>query len=146
MFKKTKKEIAVLEKQLENSHRIIDAKEAEISTLKVQNACYERLVARLEDENKAEAVLIDGLESENTRARASLAYIDTCRKEAIRERDIARRENADLKKTIRSIEREGLCCVCEIGASRAECGVTCNFKHIGGNESVRPETKERHPV
>ena len=140
MFTTSKQKIAQLEKQLEKAHRIINAKESEISTLKVQNASYERLVERLQKENEAENTIIAGLERETIKLRASLGYIDHYRKQNLNERDAARRECAEWKNLIETIERDGLCCVCAIGASRAECGVTCNFKYKGGIENVKPES------
>lgn len=124
----TRKRIAQLEKQLENSHNIIDAKQNEIDVAKIQISTYDRIVGRLESENKAELALIDGLERAYKKSQATALSLDSLRRATLKERDEARRKCAMLEDAIKTIERDGLCCICQTGASRVECGATCNFK------------------
>lgn len=124
----TRGKIAKLERQLENSHNIIDAKQNAIDVMQVQISAFERLVKRLESENHAELALIDGLERAYRKSQETVRTLDEHRLKVQKEKDAVCRRHEMLMEAIKTIERDGLCCICQIGASRGECGATCNFK------------------
>ena len=105
--------------------------EQQLSTANVLLNTQKRELERSDKEIEALSQTIDGMETDLNNKKRYIKVSDQQRKQiSQRERDL-RVKYEKLAEDMRRIERDGLCCVCTIGASPEACGCTCCFEYDG---------------
>lgn len=138
MFFTTKRKLAAANEQLRAKIRSL---EQQLSTANVFMAMQKRERERSNKEIEALEQTIDGMETDLNNKKRYIKVSDQQRKQiSQREREL-RVKYEKLAEDMRRIERDGLCCVCTIGASPEACGCTCCFKY----EGVLPDNREGRP-
>lgn len=128
MFFTTKRKLVAANEQLRAKIRSM---EQQLSTANVLLIKQRRLLERSDKEIEALSQTIDGMETELNNKKRYIKVSDQQRKQiSKREREL-RVKYEKLAEDMRRIERDGLCCVCTIGASPEACGCTCCFEYDG---------------
>ena len=119
----------------------IRSMEKQLSSANVIIATQKRELERCDKEIEALSQTIDGMEKDLGNKKRYIKISDQERKQiSQREREL-RVKYEKLAEDMRRIERDGLCCVCTIGASPEACGCTCCFEYDG----VLPDNRESRP-
>ena len=128
MFITTKRKLVAANEQLRAKIRSL---EQQLSTANVLLATQKRELQRNDREIDALSQTIDGMETDLNNKKRYIKVSDQQRKQiSQREREL-RVKYEKLAEDMRRIERDGLCCVCTIGASPEACGCTCCFEYDG---------------
>lgn len=128
MFFTTKRKLVAANEQLKSKIRSMEQK---LSTANVLLNTQKRELERSDKEIEALSQTIDGMETDLNNKKRYIKVSDQQRKQiSQRERDL-RVKYEKLAEDMRRIERDGLCCVCTIGASPEACGCTCCFEYDG---------------
>ena len=128
MFFTTKRKLVAANEQLRAKIRSM---EQQLSTANVLLNTQKRELERSDKEIEALSQTIDGMETDLNNKKRYIKVSDQQRKQiSQRERDL-RVKYEKLAEDMRRIERDGLCCVCTIGASPEACGCTCCFEYDG---------------
>lgn len=128
MFFTTKRKLLAANEQLRAKIRSL---EQQLSTANVLLIKQRRLLERCDKEIDALSQTIDGMETDLNNKKRYIKVSDQQRKQiSQREREL-RVKYEKLAEDMRRIERDGLCCVCTIGASPEACGCTCCFEYDG---------------
>ena len=128
MFFTTKRKLAAANEQLRAKIRSL---EQQLSTANVLLIKQKRELERCDKEIEALSQTIDGMEQDLGNKKRYIKVSDQQRKQiSQREREL-RVKYEKLAEDMRRIERDGLCCVCTIGASPEACGCTCCFEYDG---------------
>ena len=128
MFITTKRKLVAANEQLRAKIRSL---EQQLSTANVLLATQKRELQRNDREIDALSQTIDGMETDLNNKKRYIKVSDQQRKQSSqREREL-RVKYEKLAEDMRRIERDGLCCVCTIGASPEACGCTCCFEYDG---------------
>ena len=142
MFFTTKRKLVAANEQLRAKIRSL---EQQLSTANVLLNTQKRELERSDKEIEALSQTIDGMETDLNNKKRYIKVSDQQRKQiSQRERDL-RVKYEKLAEDMRRIERDGLCCVCIIGASPEACGCTCCFEYDGelpGNGDGRFSERE----
>lgn len=105
--------------------------EQQLSSANILMATQKRMQERSDKEIEALSQTIDGMDTDLNNKKRYIKVSDQQRKQVSqRERDL-RFKYEKLAEDMRRIERDGLCCVCTIGASPEACGCTCCFEYDG---------------
>ena len=119
MFFTTKRKLVATNEQLRAKIRSMEQK---LSTANVILNTQKRELERSDKEIEALSQTIDGMETDLNNKKRYIKVSDQQRKQiSQRERDL-RVKYEMLAEDMRRIERDGLCCVCTIGASPEACG------------------------
>ena len=103
----------------------------QLSSANVLLSTQKRELERCDKEIEALSQTIDGMEKDLGNKKRYIKISDQERKQiSQREREL-RVKYEKLAEDMRRIERDGLCCVCTIGASPEACGCTCCFDYDG---------------
>ena len=138
MFFTTKRKLVAANEQLREKIRSL---EQQLSTANVLLIKQRRLLERCDKEIDALSQTIDGMETDLNNKKRYIKVSDQQRKQiSQREREL-RVKYEKLAEDMRRIERDGLCCVCTIGASPEACGCTCCFEYDG----ELPDDREGSP-
>lgn len=138
MFFTTKRKLVAANEQLRAKIRSL---EQQLSTANVFMAMQKRERERSNKEIEALEQTIDGMETDLNNKKRYIKVSDQQRKQiSQREREL-RVKYEKLAEDMRRIERDGLCCVCTIGASPEACGCTCCFEYDG----VLPDNRKGRP-
>ena len=122
MFFTTKRKLVAANEQLRAKIRNM---EQQLSTANVLLIKQRRLLELCDKEIDALSQTIDGMETDLNNKKRYIKVSDQQRKQiSQREREL-RVKYEKLAEDMRRIERDGLCCVCTIGASPEACGCTC---------------------
>lgn len=128
MFFTTKRKLAAANEQLRAKIRSL---EQQLSTANVILATQKRELQRNDREIEALSQTIDGMEQDLNNKKRYIKVSDQQRKQiSQREREL-RVKYEKLAEDMRRIGRDGLCCMCTIGASPETCGCTCCFEYDG---------------
>lgn len=128
MFFTTKRKLVAANEQLRAKIRSM---EQQLSTANVLLNTQKRELERSDKEIDALSQTIDGMETDLNNKKRYIKVSDQQRKQiSQREREL-RVKYEKLAEDMRRIERDGLCCVCTIGASPEACGCTCCFEYDG---------------
>ena len=128
MFFTTKRKLAAANEQLRVKIRSL---EQQLSTANVLLAAQKREQQRSEKEIEALSLTIDGMEQDLNNKKRYIKVSDQQRKQvSLREREL-RVKYEKLAEDMRRIGRDGLCCLCAVGASPEACGCTCCFEYGG---------------
>lgn len=142
MFFTTKRKLAADNEQLRAKIRSL---EQQLSTANVLIAAQKRERQRSEKEIEALSLTIDGMEQDLNNKKRYIKVSDQQRKlVSQREREF-RVKYEKLAEDMRRIGRDGLCCLCAVGASPEACGCTCCFEYDGelpGNGDGRFSERE----
>lgn len=138
MFFREKRKLVAANEQLRAKIRSL---EQQLSSANILIATQKRMLERSDKEIEALSQTIDGMETDLNNKKRYIKVSDQQRKQVSqREREI-RVKYEKLAEDMRRIERDGLCCVCTIGASPEACGCTCCFDYDGelpDEREVRP--------
>ena len=135
MFFTTKRKLAAANEQLRAKIRSL---EQQLSTANVLLATQKRELQRNDREIEALSQTIDGMETDLNNKKRYIKVSDQQRKQISQREREQRIKYEKLAEDMRRIERDGLCCVCTIGASPEACGCTCCFEYDG----VLPDDRE----
>ena len=128
MFFGEKRKLVAANEQLRAKIRSMEQK---LSTANVLLNTQKRELERSDKEIEALSQTIDGMEQDLGNKKRYIKVSDQQRKQiSQREREL-RVKYEKLAEDMRRIERDGLCCVCTIGASPEACGCTCCFEYDG---------------
>lgn len=128
MFFSTKRKLVAANEQLQAKIRSL---EQQLSTANVLLNTQKRELERSDKEIEALSQTIDGMEQDLGNKKRYIKVSDQQRKQiSQREREL-RVKYEKLAEDMRRIERDGLCCVCTIGAYPEACGCTCCFEYDG---------------
>ena len=128
MFFTKKRKLVAANEQLRAKIRSL---EQQLSTANVLLNTQKRELERSDKEIEALSQTIDGMEQDLGNKKRYIKVSDQQRKQiSQREREL-RVKYEKLAEDMRRIERDGLCCVCTIGASPEACGCTCCFEYDG---------------
>lgn len=138
MFFGEKRKLVAANEQLRAKIRSM---EQQLSTANVLLNTQKRELERCDKEIEALSQTIDGMEQDLGNKKRYIKVSDQQRKQiSQREREL-RVKYEKLAEDMRRIERDGLCCVCEIGDYPEVCGCTCAFKYDG----ELPDDREGSP-
>lgn len=135
MFFGEKRKLVAANEQLRAKIRSL---EQQLSTANVLLATQKRELQRNDREIEALSQTIDGMEQDLNNKKRYIKVSDQQRKQVSQREREYRVKYEKLAEDMRRIERDGLCCVCTIGASPEACGCTCCFKYDG----VLPDDRE----
>ena len=135
MFFTTKRKLVAANEQLRAKIRSL---EQQLSTANVLLIKQRRLLERCDKEIEALSQTIDGMETDLNNKKRYIKVSDQQRKQISQREREQRIKYEKLAEDMRRIERDGLCCVCTIGASPEACGCTCCFEYDG----VLPDDRE----
>ena len=128
MFFTTKRKLVAANEQLRAKIRSM---EQQLSTANVLLNTQKRELERSDKEIEALSQTIDGMETDLNNKKRYIKVSDQQRKQiSQRERDL-RVKYEKLAEDMRRIGRDGLCCLCAVGASPEACGCTCCFEYDG---------------
>ena len=109
----------------------IRSMEQQLSSANVLLSTQKRDLERCDKEIEALSQTIDGMEKDLGNKKRYIKISDQERKQVSqREREL-RVKYEKLAEDMRRIGRDGLCCMCTIGASPEACGCTCCFEYDG---------------
>lgn len=128
MFFTTKRKLVAANEQLRAKIRNM---EQQLSTANVLLIKQRRLLERCDKEIDALSQTIDGMETDLNNKKRYIKVSDQQRKQISQREQELRVKYEKLAEDMRRIERDGLCCVCTIGASPEACGCTCCFEYDG---------------
>lgn len=138
MFFREKRKLVADNEQLRAKIRSL---EQQLSSANILIATQKRMQERSDKEIEALSQTIDGMETDLNNKKRYIKVSDQQRKQVSqREREL-RVKYEKLAEDMRRIERDGLCCVCTIGASPEACGCTCCFEYDG----TLPDKREKLP-
>lgn len=135
MFFGEKRKLVAANEQLRAKIRSL---EQQLSTANVLLIKQRRLLERCDKEIEALSQTIDGMETDLNNKKRYIKVSDQQRKQISQREREQRIKYEKLAEDMRRIERDGLCCVCTIGASPEACGCTCCFEYDG----VLPDDRE----
>lgn len=128
MFFTTKRKLVAANEQLRAKIRSL---EQQMSAANVLMDTQKRMIERSDKEIEALSQTIDGMEKDLGNKKRYIKISDQERKQiSQREREL-RVKYEKLAEDMRRIGRDGLCCICTIGASPEACGCTCCFEYDG---------------
>ena len=128
MFFTTKRKLVAANEQLRARIRSL---EQQLSTANVLVNTQKRELERSDKEIEALSQTIDGMEKDLGNKKRYIKISDQERKQVSqREREL-RVKYEKLAEDMRRIGRDGLCCLCAVGASPEACGCTCCFEYDG---------------
>lgn len=128
MFFTTKRKLVAANEQLRAKIRNM---EQQLSTAKVLLATQKRELQRNDREIEALSQTIDGMEKDLGNKKRYIKFSDQERKRISQSERELRIKYEKLAEDMRRIGRDGLCCLCAVGASPEACGCTCCFEYDG---------------
>lgn len=105
--------------------------EQQLSSANVLMATQKRMLERNGKEIEALSQTIDGMEKDLGNKKRYIKVSDQERKRISQSERELRVKYEKLAEDMRRIGRDGLCCICTIGASPEACGCTCCFEYDG---------------
>lgn len=105
--------------------------EQQLSSANVLMATQKRMLERNGKEIEALSQTIDGMEKDLGNKKRYIKVSDQERKRISQSERELRIKYEKLAEDMRRIGRDGLCCMCTIGASPEACGCTCCFEYDG---------------
>lgn len=142
MFFTTKRKLVAANEQLRAKVRSL---EQQLSTANVLLATQKRELQRNDREIEALSQTIDGMEKDLGNKKRYIKVSDQERKRISQSERELRIKYEKLAEDMRRIGRDGLCCLCAVGASPEACGCTCCFEYDGelpGNGDGRFSERE----
>lgn len=142
MFITTKRKLVAANEQLRAKIRSL---EQQLSTANVLLATQKRELQRNDREIEALSQTIDGMEQDLNNKKRYIKVSDQQRKQVSQREREFRVKYEKLAEDMRRIGRDGLCCLCAVGASPEACGCTCCFEYDGelpGNGDGRFSERE----
>lgn len=128
MFFTTKRKLMADNEMLRAKIRSL---EQQLSSANVLLSTQKRELERCDKEIEALSQTIDGMEKDLGNKKRYIKISDQERKQVSqREREL-RVKYEKLAEDMRRIGRDGLCCLCAVGASPEACGCTCCFEYDG---------------
>lgn len=115
--------------------------EQQLSSANVLMATQKRMLERNGKEIEALSQTIDGMEKDLGNKKRYIKVSDQERKRISQSERELRIKYEKLAEDMRRIGRDGLCCMCTIGASPEACGCTCCFEYDG----ELPDEREGSP-
>lgn len=109
----------------------IRSMEQQLSSANVLMATQKRMLERNGKEIEALSQTIDGMEKDLGNKKRYIKVSDQERKRISQSERELRIKYEKLAEDMRRIGRDGLCCLCAVGASPEACGCTCCFEYDG---------------
>ena len=105
--------------------------EQQLGSANVLMATQKRMLERNGKEIEALSQTIDGMEKDLGNKKRYIKVSDQERKRISQSEQELRIKYEKLAEDMRRIGRDGLCCLCAVGASPEACGCTCCFEYDG---------------
>lgn len=128
MFFTTKRKLVADNEMLRAKIRSL---EQQLSSANVLLSTQKRELERCDKEIEALSQTIDGMEQDLNNKKRYIKVSDQQRKQVSQRERETRVKYEKLAEDMRRIERDGLCCLCAVGASPEACGCTCCFEYDG---------------
>ena len=128
MFFNSKRKLVAANEQLRAKIRSL---EQQLSTANVILATQKRELQRNDREIEALSQTIDGMEQDLNNKKRYIKVSDQQRKQVSQREREFRVKYEKMAEDMRRIGRDGLCCLCTVGASPEACGCTCCFEYDG---------------
>lgn len=109
----------------------IRSMEQQLSSANVLLSTQKRELERCDKEIEALSQTIDGMEQDLNNKKRYIKVSDQQRKQVSQREREFRVKYEKLAEDMRRIGRDGLCCLCAVGASPEACGCTCCFEYNG---------------